>query len=409
MITSVNRRQIMAMAGALASTALVPVAFAQDKKTRLQIRTRRDLEVLDPAFRAGAEDAGVCRSIYQSLIIYKPNQVDTEATELVIEMDAAESFEMVSDTEARFKLKPGQMFTDGYGEMTAEDVKYSFERFSLAAPEGKTSPYASDWVHLKGVEVDDKYSGRILLERPRASLEYILASTSGCIVCKKAVEERGVEHNIQPVGSNAMKITGFERQRQTTMQRNSDFKGQPSGFDEMIMRVVQDPKTVELALRSGELDFSDADPVLADSLANVSELSVDQLPGIADVWLGINVEHAPFDNIKVRQAVRAALDIDEMLLAGYDGKVARANCMIMPQILGHWKDAPVHSRDTELAKSLLAEAGMPDGFNCQMLVLNQPAFTNMALVAQAHLAEVGINVELDVRDGGSFWSAGKGD
>jgi peptide/nickel transport system substrate-binding protein len=409
MINSVNRRQVMTMAAALASTVLVPAAFAQDKKTRLQIRTRRDLEVLDPAYRSGAEDAGVCRSIYQSLIVYKPDQVTTEATKLAVDMDAAESLEMVNDTEVRFKLKPGQMFSDGYGEMTAEDVKFSFERFALAAAKGKESPYASDWVHLKGVEVDDKYIGRILLERPRASLEYILTSTSGCIVCKRAVEERGVAHNIQPVGSNAMMVTGFERQRQTTLKRNPDFQGQPSGFDEFVMRVVQDPKTVELALRSGELDFSDADPTLADGLANVADLTVDQLPGIADVWLGLNVEHAPFDNIKVRQAVRAALDVDEMLTAGYDGKVARANCMIMPQILGHWKDAPVHQRDPELAKSLLAEAGIAEGFNCQMLVLNQPAFTNMALVAQAQLAEVGINVELDVRDGGSFWSAGKGD
>lgn len=412
MINSINRRQFMTTAAALASTALmptVPTAFAQEKKTRLQIRTRRDLEVLDPAFRSGAEDSAVCRSIYQNLIVYNPDQVIVDATKMEVQMDAAESLEMISDKEIRFKLKPGQMFSDGYGEMTAEDVKFSFERFSLAAPKGKESPYASDWAHLKGVEVDDKYSGRILLERPRASLEWILTTTSGCIVSKKAVEERGIAHNMQPVGSNAMMVTAFERQRQTTLKRNPEFKGQPSGFDEFVMRVVQDPKTVELALRSSELDFSDAEPTLADSIANVADLTVNQMPGIADVWLGINVEHAPFDNIKVRQAVRAALDVDEMLTAGYDGKVTRANCMIMPQILGHWKDAPVHKRDIELAKSLLAEAGMANGFACQLLVLNQPAFTNMALVAQAQLAEVGINVELDVRDGGSFWSAGKGD
>ncbi|WP_041528107.1 ABC transporter substrate-binding protein [Paracoccus aminophilus] len=409
MVATVTRRQLMGWAAALASTAYIPTAFAETGKTRLQIRTRRDLEVLDPAFRSGAEDATVCRAIYQNLFVYKPDQDGVPADKLEIELDAAASFEAISETEYRFTLKPGQMFTDGYGEMTAEDVKFSFERIGLPKPGGNISPYAADWAHLKGVEVDDKYSGRILLEKPRASLEYILANASGGIVCKRAIEERGVAHNIQPVGSSALRLTGFERQRQTTLARNPDFQGQPSGYDQIILRVVQDQKTVELAMRSSELDFSDADPTLADSLANVSDLTVEELPGIADVWLGMNVEHAPFDNLAVRRAVRAALDVDEMLMAGYDGKVVRANAMIMPQLLGHWKDAPVHQRDPDLARSLLAEAGMASGFSAQMLVLNQPTFVNMALVAQAQLAEVGINIELDVRDGGSFWSAGKGD
>ena len=78
-------------------------------------------------------------------------------------------------------------------------------------------------------------------------------------------------------------------------------------------------------------------------------------------------------------------------------------------MLGHWKEAPVYKRDVAAAKRLLAEAGHPNGFKTRITVLNQPTFSNMALVARAMLQEVGISVDVDAQDGGSFWSAGKGD
>jgi peptide/nickel transport system substrate-binding protein len=136
---------------------------------------------------------------------------------------------------------------------------------------------------------------------------------------------------------------------------------------------------------------------------------VTQQPGLANIWLGMNVEKAPFDNIKVRQAIRLALDVDQLLLAGYNGKAPRANALVMPQVLGHWADAPVYKRDVAAAKKLLAEAGHPNGFRTRITVLNQPAFQTMALVARALLQEVGITVDVDAQDGGSFWSAGKGE
>ncbi|QHG74955.1 ABC transporter substrate-binding protein [Ensifer adhaerens] len=403
MAIKVTRRQMLAGSAAFAGAVFAGrMVSAQEQRGELAVRVRRDLEVLDPAFRSGLDDANVLRAVFQNLVTFKPN-----TSEMV--MDAAESFEAISDTEFRFKLKPGQMFSDGYGEMTAEDVKFSFERFKVSAPEGKESPYAADWASLKAVEVDDKYTGRIVLDAPRASLMVIaIADASGCIVCKRAVEERGVEHNIRPVGSNAMKVTGFEKQRQVTLERNPEYAGGAAGFEKIAVRFVQDPKTVELALRSGELDFSEIDPTLADSVSGASGLKVDKLPGVANVWLGLNTHKPPFDNVKVREAVRSALDVDQMLVAGYDGKVERANALIMPRVLGHWADAPVHVRDLDKAKALLAEAGQPNGFTARITVLNQPSYTNMALVAQAQLAEVGINLEIDARDGGTFWSAGKG-
>ncbi|WP_204310922.1 hypothetical protein, partial [Stenotrophomonas maltophilia] len=90
----------------------------------------RDLTVLDPAFRQGPHDGNVIRVVYQRLIAQKPNSAE-------VELDAAAELKQVSPTLIEFTLKPGQMFTDGFGEMTAEDVKFSFERFAVAPVDGK--------------------------------------------------------------------------------------------------------------------------------------------------------------------------------------------------------------------------------------------------------------------------------
>jgi len=149
-------------------------------------------------------------------------------------------------------------------------------------------------------------------------------------------------------------------------------------------------------------------PSTADPLRSVPGLTVNEQPSIAYVWLGMNVEKAPFTDVRVRQAVRLALDVDQMLTAGYNGKAPRLNTLLPPQILGHWREAPVYKRNVAEAKSLLAAAGVSN-LKVKLLILNQAAYQNMALVARALLADVGITVEVDSQEGGTYWNSGKGD
>ncbi len=371
-------------------------------KTSISVRIERDITVLDPAFRGGPHDAQIIRSVFQRLISYKPSSEQTE-------LDAASEVKQVSPTLIEFTLKPNQMFSDGYGEMTADDVKFSFERFSVAPVDGKESPYKGDWTGLTGVEVTGKYTGKINLSKPNAGLFAIaLADISGCIVSKKAVLERGVEHNTKPVGSGAYQVASVEKQRGATLKRNPAYAGPKPIYEEINVRFIQDPKTAELALRSGELDFAVLPPAIAEPLRGASGLTVEQYPGLAYLWLGINMEKPPYNDIRVRQAIRLALDVDQMLLAGFNGKAPRLNALIVPPILGSWSDAPVYKRNVAEAKKLLAEAGQTN-LKTRITVLNQPIFQSMALVAQALLKEVGIDAQVDVQEGGTFWDLGKGE
>ena len=134
-----------------------------------------------------------------------------------------------------------------------------------------------------------------------------------------------------------------------------------------MLRPIQEPKTAQLAFRSDELHFTKLDdPAAADALADDPNADIIKLPSINYVWIGLNVEKKPLDDIRVRQAIRKAIDVDQVILAGYNGTVTRANALLAPGLLGYWADAPVYQRDVEGAKALLAEAGLASGLELKL-------------------------------------------
>ena len=403
-----SRREVLAAGAGLAGTAgmLWPLELLAQSggasRPLLTIRSGAEFDLIDPAHRRGPTDGNVMRVVYQRLMQPKPNSSE-------LELDAAAEVNQISPTTIDFKLKPGQMFTDGFGEMTADDVKFSFERIGLPPVAGaKESTYKGDWLHLVGVEVKSKYEGRITLAKPRANIyDVVIADGSGCIVCKKAVEQRGAEYGLKPVGSGQYQVVSLDKQKGAVLRRNPAYKGARRGsFDEINVRVITDPKTTELALRAGEIDFAILAPSAAEPLRSTAGLTVSDQPSIAYVWMGMNMEKGALADLRVRQAIRLGVDVDQMLLAGYNGKVPRLNTALPPQIMGHWKEAPVYKRNVAEAKSLLAAAGQTN-LKLKLTILNLPEYQNMALVARALLAEIGVTVDVDAQPGGTYWSSGQ--
>lgn len=146
----------------------------------------------------------------------------------------------------------------------------------------------------------------------------------------------------------------------------------------------------------------------SDPLRGMAGITVTDQPSMAYVWMGMSVEKGPLADVRVRQAIRLGLDVDQMLLAGYNGKVPRLNTVIPPLIMGAWKEAPVYKRNVAEAKKLLAAAGVSN-LKLRLTVLNQQQYQNMALVAQALLAEIGVTIQVEAQEGGSYWNSGKGD
>ncbi|WP_166015935.1 MULTISPECIES: ABC transporter substrate-binding protein [Chelativorans] len=325
-------------------------------------------------------------------------------------MDAAESIEQVSPLQIDFTLKKGQMFTDGYGEMTADDVKFSFERYITPDADGRVSSYKEDWSALVEVQVHDTYSGSIILSKPSPSIwGVIFTGSSGAIQSRKAVAALGKEHSRKPIGSGPYMVSAYEDHRGVTLVRNPEFTAYTPDFETCNLVYIANQKTAEVALRAGEIQFTELSVDSADEMAGIDGVVVDKRPGQRFIWLGMNMQKAPLDKLAVRQAIRAAIDVEQMVLAGYQGNAQRLNAMIPPGLLGHWADAPVYQRNVDEARQLLASAGVALPLTLKLTILNEPAFQNMGLVAQALLQEVGINIEIDQREAGTFWSSGKGE
>ncbi len=400
-----RRRLLQGSAAMSASTATLGwpgLAFAQHES--IVVRIERDIQNLDPANRIGSVEGNILRSVMRRLVMFKPGVYEWEP-------DAAESINQVDDKTIEFTLKKGIMFQGGYGELTAEDVKFSYERFNNPKEGAEPATYAKDWGALDHVEVTGTHSGRIILKNPAPALWVIaLADVSGCIVSKKAYEELGDKVLTTAIGAGPYILAEWKPNESVTLRADPAYMGDQPAIKEIVLRPIQEPKTAQLGFRSDEVHFTKLDdPAAADALADDPNADIIKLPSINYVWIGMNVEKAPLDDLRVRQAIRMAIDVDEVILAGYNGTVTRANALMAPGLLGHWTDAPVHARDVEGARKLLEEAGHGGGIEVRLTLLNQSQYVTAAQVVQAQLAEAGITLNLEVLDGGSYWSMGEGE
>src|SRR5919106_456419 len=395
-----DRRSFLMMTGALGAGAVSwPCRVRAQDQSALRIRSYSDLQVLDPLNRLAQPEGDIMDAIFANLIKAKPGETwDWQ-------LDAAEAVEQVDERHIDFTLRKGIQFTGGFGELTAEDVKFSFER--IADPKNE-SPYKDDWAVLDRVEVREPYAGTIVLKEPFAPLWSIsLVRGSGCIMSKKAIEQAGGRFTTEPPAmSGPYVLKEWQPKQRTILARNPDFYGPAPDFEEVHVFPIEDEKTAEIAFEAGELDFTTI------SLSSLPELQANppagapivERPAMSYVWLGMNVDNPALADIRVRQAIQKAVDVDAVLEAAYFGVAERSTGIIAPGLPGHREIAPP-KRDVEGAQALLEEAGVSD-LALSLDLLNKTEFTSAAQVIQANLAEIGIGVEIKPQDSGTFWTIG---
>jgi len=367
----------------------------------LKIRLYGDIQNMDPCFRISLNDDEVAGCVMQGLVRYGPGSYE-------IVKQLAESYEQSEDgLKIDFKLREGVQWHNGYGEVTTEDVKFSYERFQ--DPDLKAA-YADDWATLDYVEIIDKYRGIIHLTEPFAPLwKTTLPIMSGAIVCKKFVEEIGVERfGTNIIGSGPYLFSEWQPKQRIVLKRNPDYWGEPGVWDEIHFIPIEDDKAAEVALEAGEVHFSRIAIASIPRFEQLPNLEVITRPSLRYRWIGMNVEHPKLQDVRVRQAIRLAIDIPSILAATYMGQVDRETTLIPPGLLGHWEDAPVYERDVEQAKALLAEAGASN-LDLRIDLQDTTEYRTWAEIAQQNLKDVGINLTINPMDSSSFWVIGAGE
>ena len=402
----ISRRRVIQGGSALALAAALPAALprsgiAADGGT-LRVRSYADMRTLDPAFSQGVVDEEIQAPIYNKLIQYKPGR------EWDWQLDAASMIEQVDATHIKFALRDDIGFTNGFGMMTADDVKFSFERVIDPALEASNKP---DMGSLSHVEVTGEREGVIVLREPFAPLWTIaLPYITGNIVSRKAVEATADKRigTDPPAESGPYLRREWRPKEKTVLVRNPDWKGAAPVFDTIELLPIDDENTAEIAFEAGEIDFTRV------SLGSVARLrgavpnggTLLEYPSLYYVWVGMNLDHPKLENKKLRQAIQYAIDVPTILEAAYFGAAEPSTGIIAPGLIGHREKALVPpGADLERAMELLADSGESD-VSLSLDVLNKTANVTAAQVIQANLAAIGIALEINLHEGATFWTLG---
>ncbi|UWQ85862.1 ABC transporter substrate-binding protein [Leisingera caerulea] len=400
----VGRRNFLKGATALGAAAVLPMGLGSRAMATadgtLRVRSYGDLQSIDPAFSKGVIDEEIHASIYNKLIQYKPGR------EWDWQMDAAAMIEQGDETHIKFALRDDIGFTNDFGAMTAEDVKFSFERIVAEETE---SPNKPDMGPLSHVEVTSEREGTIVLKEPFAPLWSIaLPYITGNIVSKKAWEAAGGKATTDPLAESGPYLRdSWSPKEKTVLKRNPDWKGEAPAWDTIEILPIDDENTAEIAFEAGELDFTRVSlgsvARYRDGVPNGGTLL--EYPSLYYAWLGMNLDHPKLQNKKLRQAIQHAIDVPSVLEAAYFGAVEPSTGIIAPGLVGNRPQSLVPPQaDFAKAADLLAESGETN-VTLKLDTLNKTTFTTAAQVIQATLAQIGITVEVNVLESGAFWAS----
>jgi len=383
---------------AAAPTAMPPTAQGPQI---LRVASGADLTNMDPAYFFDMGDYYMFGSVMSGLVRFAP-----ESYEIV--NDLADSIQTSEDGKTiTFALKKGVKWQRDFGEVTAADVKFSYER--IADPANK-SPYQGDWASLDHVEVVDDYTGKIVMKEPFAPLwTSTLPGSSGLVVCKKYFNEAGKDKfAIDPLGCGPYIFSEWKPQDRVILKRNPDYYGK-AGFDEIDFIYVPDENARQVALDAKELDFSSVVQEGFKRYADNPDWKTAALNGLDFTWIGMNVENPKLSDINVRHAIRYALDVPSILVANGDDPAAQAFCMLAPGLLGSWTDAPHYQRDVTKAKDYMAKAGLKSLDLTITVPVAAGGGSPIGEVAQQNLKDIGINATIKVLDMTAYQTVTQGE
>lgn len=359
-----------------------------------------DVATLDPHRASATSDMTLIGWIYNGLVRFKPGSADPRD----LEPDLAERWDVSADGKIwTFYLRKGVQFQGGWGELTADDVVYSLNR----SADPKRSTFSSDFASVESVAKLDDHTVRITLKYPDSSfLGRVSNYHGGNIVSQKAAEKFGDEFGRHPIGTGPFAFVEQVTQQYVKLAANPGyFRGKPK-IDAIVVRNIASDSARELAFASGEIDLMDGkrEQRWIDSARRRPGFNVDIFQPGEYRLLHINQNIPPLNDIRVRQAIAAAINVDD--LVRYVGKdVGPKGCSVVPPgYLGEDCSVGSYVYDPTRARALLAESGHADGIALKAVVSNISPQRPFMEIMQAQLAKVGIKLELQIVDHPTYQS-----
>lgn len=371
-------------------------AADSEYKDTLVFAMNTDVQSMDPQIQNDTTSEQVVKMLYNTLLKFEDDGT--------VVGDLAESWSVSEDKLTwTFNLKQGVKFHNGK-ELTSADVKATFDRALNAEAGGlRTTEIIKMFT---AVEAPDPYTVTITTDGPYGPMESLMCNMSLGIMDADYIEKYGLDLGTSVEGENGtgpFKVVSWERDQEIVVERFDDYFGTPAKLQTVVYTIIPEAASRVIALETGEVDVIDkpTDEDLARLEADTENFTVLRKPTISQRLFRFGCNDPIISNTKVRQAIVYAIDRQAIIDALFTGSAYPSTAPLAPVTFGY-SDLGEIEQDLELAKSLLAEAGYPDGFDTKIVTTER--YQNgieLAEIISQQLAEIGINAEIEVWE----WSA----
>lgn len=386
---------------ALLAAAPFSSALAQ---SQLVVGYEADATSLDPAQVTDLNTMHVLSHMYDTLVKLGPNGS--------FQPVLASKWQMSKDgLTYTFTLKPNLKFANG-DPLNADAVVFSFDRqLNKNNPGYKFGPFPfADFYYgsVASVRKVNASTVEFKLKSPNSAFMAALSVPTSSVVNPKQALAKGKTFALSGGGSGPYMLEKWNRGGQLILKSNPRYWGnKPKSTKLVWVPIVQESQRA-VALQSGTVDL-----VINPASENLAKLksggyNIAQRAGPHIWWLGLNLTKAPFDNKLVRQALNYAVDRKAITEGVLYGTGTPAVQPLAPMQLGYNPNVNPYTYDPKKAKDLLAQAGYPGGFTTTLLVptsgsgMQSP--TQMGTAIQAYLGQIGVKVNIQQMDWGTFLS-----
>lgn len=310
-------------------------------------------------------------------------------------------------------------------DFNADDVLYSFERqHDPNHPYHKVSGGTYEYYQgmsmpslIKDIVKIDDYTVQFVLNQPEAPFVANLAMDFASILSAEYADKMlaaGTPEKVdlEPVGTGPFQLVQYQKDAVIRYKAHPDYWAGKAAIDNLIFAITPDNSVRYQKLKAGECHVMPyPNPADIASMQSDPDINVLQQEGLNVGYLAFNVEHKPFDDKRVRQALNMAINKQAIIDAVFQGAGKAAKNPIPPTIWSYNEATKDYPYDPQAAKALLTEAGVSNlKTNIWAMPVQRPYNPNarrMAEIIQADWAKVGVEAEIVSFEWGEYLKRSK--
>ncbi len=304
-------------------------------------------------------------------------------------------------TSYTLRVRSGLRFSDG-SPLTARDVAHSLELTATAAPIGSLAVFAADF-DVTRMRVIDDTTLELPTKRPIADGATVL-----CLGTTFVYKEGTTAFTADMPTGGPFKLVGFDPGRGAQLARNENFAGSDGPYlDGLELLSIPDGDARLNALRGKQVDYAhDLSPVQARTVEADGSLRVVEAaaPSLTSLYFQLNMAKPPFDDPRVREAFRLAIDRQSILDTVLFGRGELGNDLLSLGYPDYAGDLPQREHDPARARQLLSEAGASDLAVTLTTGPETPGMVEAATLYAEHLKDVGVEVTLQEKPAGQLYA-----